>query len=637
MIQDWVEGRCLSKALLNCVSGGRDDEAGFSIYHRYMNEASLIDVDVSFSGLSRFGRLDRRIIADLQYKLHDPQAEPAHWTIFSKDDVARLGNLYKLRFVIYAYTPLASETIPARVPDNYWLNKCAANEGRLALVHDFRGVEQRRPGELFGVVLTTRTPHRLFKVSSGQLELLDAHTHVGFARQPGPPRDAAVNVADCNNDYLEAVYRLLQRPLDERERGSVPTFSSMRQIVECNRHQLFHHLGQPVMLCHFSRQLGRSFMSGRPAAATRQLFTTLAIATELSEPDCFDDFADHATPDTTVIAVYAERYLCLVNEATRLEILMHHLDTKGLAEKLSNRSDLSGVRKRLPREIVVEAKRSRVAKMKRSFTRRLPQICKCFVCTTPQYRSNMAPSGPERLCTVPYSASDLLDMLGALDDKAKGLLKRVVDLSIAAMDIESSTLDVDLAGPHPGERVQFEEFGGPVLSGYIYKTQRPIMIGHTDTLSRERGETWFDLVKDDTPKAVYDMMARYWLHVTKLQRKARDEKTRLCSELLELVNLYKSAFLKFSEEWLEASRIQRDYMLASRKNTLARLLEEEAVGDDEYRHLVEEAEDKFLKSDDWKMATLTELVTAFRSTIPGLLESKLAKLRHRYVVFNFYG
>lgn len=633
MIQDWAEGRCLTKALLNCVSGmTRDNDAGgLSVYINYMNETSLIDLDVSFSGLSRFGRIDTSLIADLQYKLQSPNTEPAHWSIFSKDDVARLGNMLNVRFVIYAYTGPAA--VPYRLPDRHW-SSAPMRAGQVTMVHDFRGVEETNPGRLVGIVITAKAPQRLFKVSEDELELIDALTKVEFVEMPGRPAEVGVDVRDCDNDYLRAVDRLLHMP----DRQTEERCQSMRQIVEIDRHKLFQRWGQPVMIAHFSRCLGKGVLRSQKKSPTSFLFTCLAIACELTSPDCEEDFADHATPDTIVVAVYAEKFVCLVAEDVRLQILVRHLDTRGMTETLANRGDLSGVPRTLPASVVAEACRKKLEERRSRRPRRaIPKLCTCFDCRSPQYTQNMAPAGPERLCTVPYTLSELLDMLGALDESAKRALKRMVNLSIASMDLESLTLDLDLSTPHPGPRVRFDEFGGPTLAGHVKKTQRPVMVGHTDTLSREAGVRWFDVVADDSPKAVFDMMARYWLHVTRLQRAAIAAKKELCKELFELAGLYKTAYMTFSSGWLEASVLQRNYLLAAERTRLTRLFEEDVLGDDEYKHRIEEAEERFLNSEEWKMASLSDLLAAFRSTIPGQLETKLRKLCHRYVVFNFYG
>ena len=640
MVQDWADsnnGTCLSKALLDCIAQQRDN-GGLAIYYKYMSEASLIDVDVSFSGLSRFGRIDPRVIAHLQYLVDRPHCEPAHWSIFSKDDVGRLGYLLKLRFVIYAYTPKDSEIVPPRVADNYWIDKVANlhTSGRLTLCHDFRGVEEANcSSTLFGVVLTTKPPYRLFRVQEQHFDQLDAGTHVWFASEPGRPAESCVNIEHCGNDYLAAIDRLLNIPSRQHVE---PEVASLRGLVEIDRSKLFKRWGLSVMIGHFFRRLGKSFMSrGARQDPKRTLFTCLAIGSEDAEEDSLEDFADHAVPETIVVCIYARKYVCLVSEPFRLQTLINHLDTRGLSDKLSNRSDLSGVPRTLSRNSVAEALQKRQQQQRLRAGERIKKRCKCATCKSSKYKANMAPAGPERLCTVPYSISDLLTMLSALDDKAVATVKRMVNLSVAAMDIESSTIALDLHSSHPGPRVRYDEFGGPMLGGFVSKTQRPIMIGHTDTLAREEGTRWYDTVVDDSPKAVYDMMARYWLYVSHRQRKASNAKKELGAELVSLAALYKDAFFTFSNAWLEGSQLQRDYLLDMERKRLQRLFDCGALGLEEFNHFTEQAEDLYLRSDDWRMATITELAAAFRCSIPGMLESKISKLCHRYVIFNFYG
>jgi len=652
-LRDWADGSggtCLTKALLDCAAG--TPGGGFELYCRYMEEANLVDSNVSFSGLSRFGRVDKKIIANLQYHLTDRSKEPAQWTIFSKNDVARLGNLLSLQFVIYVYTPTDGEVVPSVVAKSWWLRKILGAEGqakaRFTICHDTRAGEvSDREENLFGVVISGKAPYRLFRLPNDQIAPLDSKTFLWFAVTPGPAQDVGLDVEDFDGDFLQAVDGLLNltKPEDfEDEIGRRTSCRQLKEIILCNRNELFKRWGRSVMLVSFVRQLGKAFLRGsrRRASPKQTLFTCLAIA---AEPDQLDqqsistvDFADHATMETIVVCLFARRYLVLVSEPFRIQNLIYHLDTRGLADKLMNSGDLSGVPRRLPKEVVEEARQRKKERAGSGKRRKMIKKCKCSICkSATSYAANMADAGPERLCSVPYTLKDLLLMLSAFDEASQASVARMVELSVAAMDIESQTVELDFASPRPGPKVVYEEFGGPVLQGHLLKTQRPIMIGHTDTLSRERGERWFDRTKDDSPKAVFDMMARYWLKVCELKKRSLEAKNVLATELLALVDKYRQVFFAFSNNWLEASQLQRNYLLQTERARIDRLLASSGVSAEQHREMIEEAEDTFLHSDDWRMAENKSLIGAFRSSIPGLLEERVRKLCRRYVIFNFYG
>jgi len=638
LLHDWANGACLSKGVLDLVAGRAG--GGLDVYCRYMSEASLIDENASFSGLARFGRIDKQLVARLRYFASEPTREPAHWSIFSKDDLARLGSLYNLGFLVYVYTPTASESVPSVMSSEWWIRKAQSDQtvGRLSLCHDSRGPEERLVRDsLTPILITNRPPFRLFNLPEELVSVLDARSYIWFGDVKGPAEDVCLDLTLCRGDYLEAVDRLLNlTPSPDTLARQAGPLTSLRSIITSDRSELFQRWGRSLMIASFARQSGKSFMSRSARRDPRSfLVTCLAIASELSEAD--NDFADHAVEDTIVVCVHARRYLMLLSEPFRLQTLIYHLDTRGLADKLLNSSDLSGVSLRLAPEVEAEAKQKRLSKKKKRASDQIVKKCRCSICRAEAYAGNMSRAGPERLCTVPYSTRDLLEMLGAYDEAGKSLLQRLVKLSVAAMDIESQTISLDFNTPRPGPRVRYEEFGGPILQGHVQKTQRPIMVGHTDTLCRERGEYWFDLVADDSPKAVYDMMARYWLRTVKLKNEAVAAKSAICEELKVLVGRYRDAFFTFANSWLEMSTIQRDYLLQAEKAKLERLLFEKALEPDQFKEMTRDAEDSFLNSDDWRMAEMKALASAFRSSIPGLLEARIAKLCGRYIVFNFYG
>jgi len=641
-LRDWAKECCLGKAFLDCVSNRRG--GGFELYLRYLNETSLTDEELNFSGLSRFGPLNASAVAAHQYKVSEPYTEPAHWSFFSESDVNRIGNLAGVRIVIYNFDNggRLCQPIPEKINSEYWIKRCEKKDDsrRLTLWHDSRlGLQA---GENLCVLLacTSVNPKRLFKLPSDQADLLDGLCNVWFGQVQGPAREVCLSILDQPQfDFLSLVDSLLGiAPTAEKE--DLEKITRLSEFWLADRHKLYRRwasAGSCLLLLSFERRWGKP--NKKTSWLPKNLrFCCLAITSELTPAEaCETDFVDHATPDAKVICFYGQKYAVLLSEPFRLQALTFHLDTRGLAEKLLNRSDLSGVPKTLSKDIFDQAKAENKLKRKRRAGDSIVKKCKCRDCKNLKYAENMSSAGPEQLCTVPLSIRDLLRMLGALSKRAESVIKRMVELSVASMDIESQTSSLDFTGPRPGPQTCYHEFGGPVLEGHLLQVQRPIMLGHTDALSRERGERWQDVVSDDSPKAVYDMFARYWLKVTKLKRAASREKKAICGELLELSSRYNEAFAAFASSWLEVSRIQKDHLKEKDLQKLKDQLSSGNLSVEQHQHLAAETEREYENSDDWVMAETKALASAFRNTVPGLLQSSLLKLCHRYVVFNFYG
>ena len=643
---DWARGGCLSKALLDCLAGGPN--LGLNLYERYMNETTLIDGDLSFTGLSRFGLVNRDLLKDLQYRFENPELEPAHWSIFSECDVNRVAAMLDLQIVMFAYEPTASERIsPSSADADYWFDKVseASTSRRFWLWHDSRAAAQlRRASPELRVFVVT--PEMLFCVDPLRVDELDARAHVWFSDLRGPADDVCLSVESFDDDYLATVDALLGLEADEeKEEEDYEAVTSLRDIFLSDRHALYKRWSAAascVVLLSYTRRSGSVLSSknrdlGRPAQLK---FVCMAITSELSSEDSRRDFADHAVPDAAVICFYGPKRACVLQDPFRSTVLMRHLDTRGLSQRLLNRSDLSGVPKRLSQEAVEEARKKHEDKKRKKRTfcfRERKKICRCRTCRSKAYAQNMAPAGPDRLCTVPYTLTDLLQLLNAYDSDAKNLISRMVQLSTASMDIESQTQAVDLEGPRPGPLVEYPMFGGPTLEGHVVKTQRPIMIGHTDALSRERGERWHDVVKDDSPEAVYAMFARYWLRVCYLASAACAEKKRISQSIRSLAGRYREAYQAFSQAWIQCSEIERDHHRSCRIAELHQMHLSGSLDQNAYREMLEEADASYLNSDDWSMPESKALEAAFKNSLPGLLDSRLDALISRYTIFSFYG
>ena len=155
------------------MAGGRG--AGFDLYLRFLNEVSLMDDELSFSGLSRFGSVNPSMVGAYQYKISEPTVEPTHWSIFSEGDVNRIGGICGFRIVLYNYDNSGRQCpkVPDRVPLSYWSQRTQGGDKRLTLWHDARldwePEENEEPPPLCVFVATTAaSPSDSFAFRAGK-------------------------------------------------------------------------------------------------------------------------------------------------------------------------------------------------------------------------------------------------------------------------------------------------------------------------------------------------------------------------------------------------------------------------------------------------------------------------------------
>lgn len=677
IMSDWASsrGRCLTKALLDSLSD--DGESGFEVYYKYLDTSLLFDEDVNFSALSRFGHASKSIVSRYQYRLSEPAEEPAHFSFFSQHDVNRLSTLCGREIVIYSYDDRRRVgRIPAHLDPQFWkahfdpvvgLENPAElhrRRSRLTVFHDFRSLEMRQDGEqprAFYLV-TCKTPRRLFRLPDDSD--LDEHVSAWFGDPDGRKADARSD--DGRDDFLAACDLALSpdAPLDRSRRDVVVSRPS--DFLASDRPYLYNHWMERFALrgedasapgCFivvtFCRLAGKSPLvrSNALPPGRNFRFITLAVASPRSDAANVDE-ADFVTPDTVVLCIFADRFVCRLSETYRLAVAVSHLHAKGLKERLLNRTNFSGVAKVLTEEQREEARQAEVEKERRRREQgkkpkkpkaerasdKIKKKCRCGDCRSNLYSSNMSRAGPERLCSSPYTARELLRLLGMLDKESTTLIERLLELSIAAMDLESQTRPLEMEGPLPGPGIFYPEIAGPILEGHVKKVQRPIMIGHTDALTRERGERWRDTVDDDSVSAVFSMFARYWLRVSRLHRQSRDLKLKTAESLMEATANYQRAFYAYSDRWSQFSREERAELFRQEQEDLCQRNLAGALAPGAFQVLMQSCCDRYSPdSDDWTVPDAKTLTHAFYQMPPGLLRTQLGKICNRYIVFSFYG
>lgn len=623
----------------------------FSLYYAYRRRVTLVDDELNFSALQRFGSASKRLIHSLQYRRRGETDEPHHFSVFSSEEVSRLSSFLGVSVVLYLYENATKPRTPANLApsgNEFWLDlleTLPCERRSFFLFHDFRlATPAVRPSPVVAFVITTKPPRSLYLLEDASaVPSLDGFSHAWFSLRAGTAYLTSLRFVDDCYAAVDAV--IANSPLVDETAGHV---LSVEHLLEADRSQLYRRWAaafarsaegrQPIpksfVVVLYVRMAGKNL--GGPRLSRRFQFLTVAIASQASASCEKRDLAEHVTDDAFVVCLFGNRYACRVREDVRVRVVEMHRCAKGAKEIFLNRSNLSGVPRMLP-QAEVEAALAAANEKKKKSRAAFETVCRCEDCRSAKYADNMAPNGPDRLCSIPYSLSDLLGLLGLLSGSTEQLVDRLCQLSLAAMDIESQTIATHNRGPFAGPRVAYPEVGGPTFEAHVLHTQRPVMLGHTDCLSDEAGERWIDRVADDSVAAVYNLFARYWLHVTECRRRATREKKKLAAELFEAVAAYRAAHLAFTERWCEASRLERDVF---RDEDYAVLASQRGCFDeDTFDVLLANLDSRYHASDDWVMpdADRKNLAAGFRSLLPGQLESQLLKLCQRYVVFNFYG
>jgi hypothetical protein len=240
------------------------------------------------------------------------------------------------------------------------------------------------------------------------------------------------------------------------------------------------------------------------------------------------------------------------------------------------------------------------AKKKRYVTRAelKGRKCLCEICVSEAFNDNMAKAGPERLVTYQMDVSELLGLLGEASAQNLALVQKLCYLSVAAMDIESRTVPLDLQRPVDSETgLLYATIDEASLAGHHQKVQKPLMIAHLDG-TMVNGDPVVFVVESDEEESVYKMMRDYWSFVEEQHRLCRSLKSDLAQPLRSLVQSYKLKHVQFMVGHLPEGEVS----------------DPGAAG----------VQGKHING-------------AWLQSIPGQLERALSRLISNYAVFSFYG
>jgi hypothetical protein len=288
--------------------------------------------------------------------------------------------------------------------------------------------------------------------------------------------------------------------------------------------------------------------------------------------------------------------VCLLNADFRRHVLSR-LIVSSHKDKLSN-ADLA----RLPsvsKKMTAEAKKEKLASKKKYITRaeKKGPKCRCEICSHTAYNDNMSKVGPERLVTYEPDVTELLNLLGLASPANLDAIKTMCEMSVASMDIESTTTNLDMYDPAELQTgLEHGSIDGVGLDGYLKKIQKPLMIAHLDALMTDADPVVF-VVESDAEESIYKMLKDYWKFVRTRQKICKAAKASLAEPILSVISKYSKAHVEF----------HLNYPWHDDADTDEGDPEKDVIG------------------------------ASWRASIPGKLQRALSKLVSNYAVFSFYG
>ncbi len=544
---------CLTKTFLDCVSS--DNVSGRDIYKMYFESFALADADSNLSCLKSRPRQVDKVINSM-YKIRSPSQEPSFFSVEAFHDLCRLSKLLNQELVIY------------------WAvdkNRTAVN-----IYHDFRFFSAVKREEKIFIITTDKRVHKYESAAESNLRV-----DVSFMSS---------KTAQFERDWSFTIATLATLPEVD------PTLlQSLPDDLQANREALYAVWQRPVLfvaLCKTKLEtVSNKWLRQKPV---KSHFVTVAlVGPPLSQMSVED--LQGITNVVCFVGGGPVKQVCLLKESFKKYILANLVRTTH-KDKLQNRDPLQ--LPKVSKETQLKAAAAVQAKKKR-FVPRAEQkgrkCVKCEICSDPTYSSNMSKVGPEKLITYSPDVTELLRFLGLDSDSNVSLVEKLCELSVASMDIESTTLPLDLTTPvDPVTGVQHSVVDKITLEGHLQKIQKPLMIAHLDSLMPGEEPRVF-VVKSDTEEAIYAMMRDYWAFVRFRHHQCQEMKKNLVEPILAVVREYKLKHNQFHLDWWR-----------------------------EGNHDMGENEKP-------------DIAGTWRNSIPGKLEIALNKLISNYAIFSFYG
>ncbi len=551
-----MNSQCLSKALLDKVAPV--GQTGRDVYQLYFEFFALADADSNLSCLtSRPRKLEK--IANSMYKSKKPSAEPSFFSFNSFHDLCRLSKLIKKEIVIFSS-----------------LSDC-----RVSIFHDFRFLNCSAAASecLYFLVTCDKVLHKLTTQKARTLTINTSYL--------------ADKTISFETNWSSTFSRALDVPVVESS-----LVAQMPQDLQQNRQQLYEAWGnEPILFV----TLGKTKLATRTNVCVTKKpgashFVTVAlVGPPLSQMSCLDLESIKKVACFVGGGGEASWHLCLLKQSFRTHVLRELIKTTH-KDKLQNRNVLD--LPKVTREETQQAAASVRDKKKKYVTRaeQKGRKCVCENCSDNAYSLNMSKVGPERLITYSPDVTELLRLMALDSEENVEAVKKLCELSVASMDIESTTLPLDLDPPvDRATGIDHSVIDGVILEGHLQKIQKPLMIAHMDALM---DEPKVFVVKSDDEEAIYSMMIDYWNFVRTRQSECKREKKLLVEAIFDLLSEYKLKHMQFYLSWKPSQPAT---------------------------------------SADEKENEVVDIPNTWRQSIPGKLETALNRLTSNYAVFSFYG
>ena len=621
-----------------------------------------MEEEVNVCCFQRSGGAEQRIRKKL-YNSKCPEVDPAFFSFFSNFDLNRVSKVSNKEIVIYL-APHVSAGIKTA-----------------SILHDFRHVRSTEWADKAETLyyLFTYQDLKLYQLESNAANSLKISEPFFAVRPMSETR------IDHHHHHRPLNYaQLIEAGLDREKQ--LTRFNASIDLPEINEakylddfsDQLYARWKKKLLIVSFTRLLKRGNWQ-RKKTFSECYFATLALivpstgssktvskclgskARKRTREDDDNDNDDDDDDEILVMCLWNKNQVYLLQSEFASQLVDRHFDTTGLKERRAHRLNFFGSRKlseehRQEAKKIWSEKRLERARQKKnqaqgrandgnSKKKETKKLCKCKICRSKQFDENMAPFGPEQLCTTEYSLSNCLRMLGAWDLKTSQDVDLMCRLSIASMDIESKTVDVDLGSPHlnlgSGQASLYSEVDSAKLEGHVRKAQHPIMIAHIDyKTSVEKQEKKILTVENDSPEACYKMMRQYWNYVLECQRLAQEEKLRLALPYYKLAASYRKVFFETVNRWFSATKLefQNKSQDLKRQQQPKRKKEEEEEEEPDLLLVQKEFEHDILTAlaEKFEYNSL-RIAAAWKATLPGKLEQALDRLVDAYEIFSFYG
>lgn len=576
---------------------------GEQVYAEYFRPFTLVDEDTNLSCLKSRPNQEKKI-RNSMFASRDPHKDPAFFNFTLHTDLNRLASVLECDIVIYYTTdnfdkffdlyhdfrcfnnkveiPLDDYAIPDEHDDN--------DDDAVDNASTTRRIKMKKVKNTCLYYVLTVT-HRLYKFEESLDEVLERLPGAFFSQAQFRVRNLRFL------DYGELLARMLELPPPP-----FPISSLLELTFAVDR--LWDHWGIKIILVSFCKlnfnQKQLRNVSRRMHPRFCYFFHLGIVGPRHQRTDQDEEGHLSALVDDISLAVsFYGPYLGHVLKDEYRKAVIEEYKKTSRRDKPTSTNFLNvpsvGLEERREALAKVRAKKQLKREGKIPYGESRVKVCSCQTCRhSDKFDLNMGRGGPERLCTYTLCATELLGLLGFDSDENKAIVEKLCSLSMASMDIESMTLELDMEPPaREGAGLFYGIVDNVKLQGHYKKVQKPVMIAHLDQLSAEEGDNVkVFTIASDAEEDIYKMMRHYWRYVKKRHALCRTEKYKIAAPLFALVNKYKNAHFEFCGRWC----VENEVPLSAQNYT-----------------------------------------RAYCQSLVGQLERSLQKLVTEYTVFSFYG